>query len=60
MDNKQKVTLFVALACGASALSAYTASLPDIRHLFIVLPLVMVSIFLFFAGYFAGMSKKHK
>lgn len=60
MNYKQRVTIFSMLAIVAAATSAITAANPTIRPIFIVLPLVLMGIFLFFAGYFAGLSKVNK
>lgn len=60
MKHKQKVAIFSILACVCAATTAKTASLQPVQPISIVLPLVAMGIFLFFAGYFAGLGKsKH-
>lgn len=57
MDDKRKVVVFSVLASISAATTAPIAATPSIKPLFIVLPLVLMGIFLFFAGYYAGLSR---
>ena len=59
MGTKRKATIFAALAGVFAASTAPIAALPTVTHVFIVLPLVLMGIFLFFAGYYAGLSRKN-
>ncbi len=52
--NKRKSVIFEVLAGISAATSSPIAAIPGIRPIFIVLPLVAMGIFLFFAGYYAG------
>jgi hypothetical protein len=58
MDNKQKSIILTILACVSAASTAPIAATPSIKAIFIVLPLILMGILLFFAGYYAGLSKK--
>ncbi len=49
---------FVVLAVITDASSVPLIANPSTSHIFIVLPLITTSIFLFFAGYYAGLGKK--
>jgi len=58
MDYKRKVVVFSVLASISAATSAPIAATPSVRPIFIVLPLILMGIFLFFAGYYAGLNRK--
>jgi len=60
MDNTRKATLFAALAAICAASSAPLAADQSIAHVFIVLPLVLMGILLFVAGYYAGLARNTK
>jgi hypothetical protein len=57
MDNKHKAALFGALAAIAAASTAPLAADQSIQHIFWVLPLVLMGILLFVAGYYAGQAR---
>ena len=59
MDNRQKTIIYTTLAAIFSAITAIFAAQQSIGHIFIVLPLVLMGICLFFAGYYAGQGQ-HK
>ena len=56
MDNKRKATLFAALAAVCAASTAPLAANPSINHIFLVLPLVVMGVLLFVAGYYSGLA----
>ena len=58
--NKRKSVIYTALAGIFAASSAPIAATPGISPIFIVLPLVAMGIFLFFAGYYAGKAKNEQ
>lgn len=58
--NKRKATVFSILAVVSAATTAIMINNLPTRPIFIVLPLVMMGIFLFFAGYYAGLAKNEK
>jgi len=58
MDNKRKATLFAVLACVCAAGTAPLAANQSISHIFLVLPLVLMGILLFVAGYYSGLAHK--
>ena len=60
MDNKHKVALFAALAAVCAAITAPLAADQSITHIFLILPLVLMGIFLFVAGYYAGLARNQK
>jgi len=60
MDNKRKATLFAVLACICAASTAPLAADQTINHAFLVLPLVLMGLFLFVAGYYAGLVRSQK
>ncbi len=60
MDNKRKVALFTALAAVCAATTAPLAAYQSIVHIFLILPLVLMGIFLFVAGYYAGLARNPK
>ena len=60
MDNKQKVIFFAVLASIFAVMTTIFSANQSISHVLIVLPLVIMAIFLFFAGYYAGLSKRTK
>lgn len=57
MDNKRKAALFAALAAICAASTAPLAAQQSIAHIFLVLPLVLMGILLFVAGYYAGLAR---
>ena len=57
MDNKRKATLFAFLAAPFAALTAVSAANQSISHIYIVLPLIIMSFLLFLSGYYAGLSR---
>ena len=57
MNNKRKMIAFVALAVITDAGSVPLIANPSTSHIFIVLPLILTGIFLFFAGFYAGKSR---
>ena len=60
MDNTRKATLFAALAAIAAASTAPLAADQSISHVFLVLPLVLMGILLFVAGYYSGLARNKK
>ncbi|MCL4366701.1 hypothetical protein M1563_00835 [Patescibacteria group bacterium] len=60
MDNKRKSIILTVLASVSAASTAPLAATPQVRPLFIVLPLVLMGILLFFAGYYAGLNKLNR
>lgn len=60
MGNKQKATLLAVIAAPLAALAAISSANNSIRHIFIVLPLVIMAILLFFSGYFSGLAQSKK
>ena len=58
--NKRKATVFSVLAAVSAATTAVIAANPSVRPIFIILPLVIMGIFLFLAGYCAGLAKNEK
>lgn len=60
MDNKSKATLFAVLAAITAASTAPLAANQSISHVLLVLPLVVMGILLFVAGYYAGLAHKTK
>ena len=58
MTNRQKVIFYSILAVVFAASSAISAANESASHAIIVLPLVVMGIFLFFAGYYSGQIKK--
>ena len=57
MDNKRKAALFAALAAVCAASTAPLAANPTITHAFLILPLILMGILLFIAGFYAGRSR---
>jgi len=60
MDNKRRATLFAALAAVCAASTTPLAADQSVTHVFLVLPLVLMGIFLFVAGYYAGLARNQK
>lgn len=60
MDNKRKATLFAVLAAICAGGTASLAADPTIIHAFLVLPLVLMGILLFVAGYYAGLARSER
>ena len=60
MDNRRKATLFAVLAVVAAASTAPLAADQSIKHVFLVLPLVLMGILLLVAGYYAGLARNQK
>ncbi len=60
MDNKRKAALFAALAAICAASTAPLAADQSITHVFLILPLVLMGILLFIAGYYAGLARNPK
>ena len=60
MDNKRKATLFAVLAVVCAAGTAPIAANQSISQGFLVLPLVLMGILLFIAGYYSGLASKQK
>ena len=60
MENKRKATLFAVLACICAASTAPLAANQSINHGFLVLPLVLMGILLFVAGYYSGQARNSK
>jgi VIT1/CCC1 family predicted Fe2+/Mn2+ transporter len=58
MDNRRKATLFAVLAAIAAASTVPVAANQSISHVFLVLPLVLMGILLFVAGYYSGLARK--
>jgi hypothetical protein len=58
MNNRRNATFYAVLAVICAASTAVTASDKMITPLLIVLPLVVMGVFLFAAGYYAGLSKR--
>ncbi len=54
MDNKRKAILFFIAAGILAGSVAPIAANQSIRHIFIVLPLVLMGVLLLFGGYYAG------
>jgi len=57
MTNHQKVIFYAILALLFAVSGAVTSANSAISHIFIVLPLVVMGLFLFIAGYYSGRSK---
>jgi hypothetical protein len=60
MNNTHKATFFAALATICAAGSATLAADQTINHGLVVLPLVLMGILLFVAGYFSGQARSKK
>lgn len=60
MDNKRKAVLFAALAAICAASTAPLAANQSINHIFLVLPLVLMGILLFVAGYYSGLTRNQR
>ena len=57
MTNKHKVTLLAVMACLLASISAILASHKPVYVGILVIVLVAEALILFFAGYFAGLSR---
>jgi urea transporter len=60
MDNNRKAALFAALAAICAASTAPLAADQSINHGFLVLPLVLMGILLFVAGYYSGQARSKR
>jgi hypothetical protein len=60
MDNRRKAALFAALAAIAAASTAPLAVDQTISHAFLILPLVVMGILLYVAGYYSGLARIEK
>lgn len=60
MDNKHKATIFAVLAAICAASTAPLAANQTINHGLLVLPLVLMGILLFVAGYYSGLARNKK
>ena len=60
MENKRKATLFAVLAVICAAGTAPLAANPTISHALLVLPLILMGLLLFVAGYYAGLARSKK
>ena len=60
MDNKRKAVLFAALAAICAASTAPLAANQSINHIFLVLPLVLMGVLLFVAGYYSGLTRNQR
>lgn len=60
MENKQKVVIFAVLAAISAATTAIIVSHPSVRPISIIIPMIFMAVFLFFAGYFAGLDRKER
>lgn len=60
MNNTRKALLFAALAAICAAGTAPLAADQTINHGFLVLPLVLMGILLFVAGYYSGLARNKK
>jgi len=58
MTNLQRVIFYSILASVFAVSAAITAANPSVSHIFIVLPLVLMGLFLFIAGYYSGRTKR--
>jgi hypothetical protein len=57
MNNKRKAALFAVLAVLCAASAAQLATNKSITPVFLILPLVVMGILLFVAGYYAGQAR---
>ena len=60
MDNRGKAALFAALAAICAASIAPLATNQSINHGLLVLPLVLMGILLFVAGYYVGLARNER
>jgi hypothetical protein len=60
MENRRKAALFAVLAALCAASTAPLAANQTINHGFLVLPLVLMGLLLFVAGYYAGRTRNMK
>jgi hypothetical protein len=60
MENRRKAAFFAALAALCAASTAPLAANQTINHGFLVLPLVLMGLLLFVAGYYAGRTRNMK
>jgi len=60
MENRRKAALFAVLAALCAAGTAPLAANQTINHGFLVLPLVLMGLLLFVAGYYAGRARNMK
>lgn len=60
MENKRKAILFAVLAAVCAAGTAPLAADQTINHGFLVLPLVLMGILLFVAGYYSGLARNSR
>ncbi len=58
MDNRRKAAAYSGLAVVMATSSAIFAANPSIPHILIVMPLVVMGVLLFAAGYFVGLTRR--
>jgi hypothetical protein len=60
MNNTRKTVLFAALAAIVAGSTAPLDADQSISHVFLVLPLILMGLLLFAAGYYAGLARSKK